>query len=35
VHAVLPTAGWQVAKKTVLKLMRELDLNCHVRRRRR
>lgn len=35
VHAVLRNAGWQIAKKTVLKLMRALDVNCHVRRRRR
>jgi putative transposase len=27
--------GWQVSKKTVLKLMRELGLQCLVRRRRR
>jgi putative transposase len=35
VHRELVTAGWQVAKKTVLKLMRELGLICRVRRRRR
>jgi putative transposase len=28
-------SGWQVAKKTVLKLMRQLGLLSHVRRRRR
>lgn len=35
VHAVLTGQGWQVAKKTVLKLMRVLGLICKVRRRRR
>ena len=35
VHAVLTKQGWQVAKKTVLKLMRALGLTCKVRRRRR
>lgn len=35
VHRELAKAGWQVAKKTVLKLMRELKLICHVRRRKR
>lgn len=35
VHTVLRNTGWRIAKKTVLKLMRELDLNCHVRRKRR
>jgi putative transposase len=35
VHAVLARKGWQVAKKTVLKLMRALGLVCKVRRRRR
>jgi putative transposase len=35
VHAVLSSQGWQVAKKTVLKLMRALGLFCTVRRRRR
>ena len=35
VHAVLTKQGWQVAKKTVLKLMRALGLICKVRRRRR
>lgn len=34
VHHVLVQDGWQVAKKTVLALMRELGLFCHVRRRR-
>lgn len=34
VHAVLSRQGWQVAKKTVLKLMRTLALVCKVRRRR-
>lgn len=34
VHHVLVQEGRQVAKKTVLKLMRELGLACHVRRRR-
>jgi putative transposase len=34
VHAVLTSQGWQVAKKTVLKLMRTLGLICKVRRRR-
>lgn len=34
VHAVLARQGWQVAKKTVLKLMRALGLVCKVRRRR-
>ncbi|MCE5290870.1 MAG: IS3 family transposase [Nocardiaceae bacterium] len=35
IHAVLAGQGWQLAKKTVLKLMRELGLKCHVRRKRR
>jgi putative transposase len=35
VHTVLTKQGWQVAKKTVLTLMRELGLICKVRRRRR
>jgi putative transposase len=35
VHAVLIRQGFQVAKKTVLKLMRVLGLSCKVRRRRR
>jgi putative transposase len=35
IHAVLTTQGWQVAKKTVLKLMRTLGLTCKVRARRR
>lgn len=35
VHACLVREGWRVAKKTVLRLMRELGLTCHVRRRRR
>jgi putative transposase len=34
VHAVLRRQGWIVAKKTVLKLMRQLGLDCKVRRRR-
>jgi putative transposase len=34
IHAVLTKQGWQVAKKTVLKLMRALGLICKVRRRR-
>ena len=35
VHAGLVKQGWRVAKKTVLKLMRQLALICRVRRRRR
>lgn len=35
VHAVLAGQGWQVAKKTVLKLMRRLGLDCPVRRKKR
>ncbi|WP_238353150.1 IS3 family transposase [Kribbella solani] len=35
VHRELVTAGWRVAKKTVLALMRRLGLVCLVRRRRR
>lgn len=35
VHRELRKAGWRVAKKTVLKLMRALDLVCLIRRRRR
>lgn len=35
IHHELVTAGWRVAKKTVLALMRELGLVCLVRRRRR
>lgn len=35
VHTILIRQGWQVARKTVLKLMRQLGLVCHVRRRRR
>lgn len=35
VHTVLGRDGWRVARKTVLKLMRQLGLICHVRRRRR
>lgn len=35
VHRELLKAGWQVAKKTVLKLMRVLGLECPTRRRRR
>lgn len=31
IHHVLVHAGWQVAKKTVLKLMRALGLVCRVR----
>lgn len=34
VHAKLVRTGWRIAKKTVLRLMRELDLTCLVRRRR-
>lgn len=35
IHTVLVRAGWQVAKKTVLKLMNALGLVCKVRRPRR
>jgi putative transposase len=35
IHAVMISQGFQVAKKTVLKLMRALGLHCTVRRRRR
>ncbi|MEU6270794.1 IS3 family transposase, partial [Saccharopolyspora shandongensis] len=35
IHRELRNNGWRVAKKTVLKLMRELGLACPVRRRRR
>lgn len=35
IRAVLVRQGWQVSKKTVLKFMRELGLQCPVRRRRR
>lgn len=35
VHRELHKAGWRVAKKTVLKLMRELGLVCLSRRKRR
>jgi putative transposase len=35
IHSMLITAGWQVAKKTVLKLMRQLGLVCQVRRKKR
>lgn len=35
IRAVLVRQGWQVSKKTVLKCMREMDLKCPVRRRRR
>lgn len=35
VHRELRKSGWRVAKKTVLKLMRELGLVCPIRRRRR
>ena len=34
IHACLRQAGWRVAKKTVLALMRQLELRCLVRRRR-
>ncbi|WP_159850565.1 IS3 family transposase [Nocardia sp. CY41] len=33
--AILLRRGWRVSKKTVLKLMRTLGLQCPVRRRRR
>lgn len=35
IHTTLTRKGWQVAKKTVLKLMRQLGLVCQVRRKRR
>lgn len=35
IHAVLVRQGWQIAKKTVLKLMRAENLVCKVRNRRR
>lgn len=35
IHSELAKQGWQVAKKTVLKLMRVLGLTCKVRRRRK
>ena len=35
IHAVLARQGWQIARKTVLKLMREEKLVCKVRTRRR
>lgn len=35
IHAVLRRQGWQVARKTVLKLMREENLVCKVRTRRK
>jgi putative transposase len=35
IHRELMKSGWRVAKKTVLKLMRQLGLLSHVRRRRR
>jgi putative transposase len=35
IHACLVRDGWRVAKKTVLKLMRELGVVCPVRRRKR
>ena len=35
VRAVLLRQRWAVSKKTVLKLMRELGLQCQVRRRKR
>jgi len=35
IRAVLRRKGWQVSKKTVLKLMRQLGLQCPVRHRKR
>lgn len=35
IHAVLRRHGWQIARKTVLKLMREENLVCKVRTRRK
>jgi putative transposase len=35
IHIELLKQGWTVAKKTVLKLMRSLQLVCKVRRRKR
>ena len=35
IHTELVKQGWTVAKKTVLKLMRSLDLVCKVRRKKR
>ena len=35
IHTELAKAGWRIAKKTVLKLMRELGLACKVRRKKR
>ncbi|WP_160317904.1 IS3 family transposase [Arthrobacter sp. Edens01] len=35
IHTVLVKQGWTVAKKTMLKLMRSLQLVCKVRRRKR
>ena len=35
VHTEMVKQGWTVAKKTVLKLMRSLDLVCKVRRKKR
>ena len=35
IHTMLTRSGWQIAKKTVLKLMRRLGLVCQVRRKRR
>ena len=35
IHRELLNAGWTIAKKTVLKLMRSLGLACKVRRRKR
>ncbi|MCJ0907570.1 IS3 family transposase, partial [Rhodococcus sp. ARC_M6] len=35
IHQVLINAGWSVAKKTVLKLMRALGLICQVRRKKK
>jgi putative transposase len=34
IHFELAKSGWKVAKKTVLKLMRELGLFCRIRQRR-
>lgn len=34
IHRALRSQGWRVAKKTVLRRMRQLGLVCHVRRRR-
>ena len=35
IHATLLKAGWCVAKKTVLKLLRQLGLVCRIRRKKR